>query len=53
LYISDLINYREYAFDLIKQPVGTGTRVTDDLRRVNQSLIRRQMAEIEALYSPH
>ena len=52
LHISDLINYREYAFELFKEPVGTRTRVTDDLRRVNQALVRRQIAEIEALYFP-
>ena len=53
LHIADLINYREYGFSLFKQPVGTKVRVTDDLRRVNQALIRRQMAGIEAFYSPH
>lgn len=51
LYISDLINYREYDFDL--QPRrDTRLRVTDDLRGVNRALIRRQMAEVEAFYSP-
>jgi arylsulfatase A-like enzyme len=50
LYISDLINYREYAYELFRQPIGNRVRVTDDARRVNQALIRRHVAEIEQFY---
>jgi arylsulfatase A-like enzyme len=50
LFISDLINYREYAFDLFKEPLGEPARVTDDLRRVNQQLIRTHVATIEDFF---
>jgi hypothetical protein len=53
LYIADLINYREHAFELFQQPLGTRVNVTDDLRRVNQALIRRHVNEIETSYRPH
>jgi hypothetical protein len=51
LFIADLINYREHAFELFQQPLGTRVRVTDDLRRVNQALIRQQVQDIEAFYA--
>lgn len=53
LFIADLVNYREHAFELFQQPLGTRVRVTDDLRSVNQALIRRQIEDIEAFYGRH
>jgi arylsulfatase A-like enzyme len=53
LFIADLINYREHAFELFQQPVGTRATVTDDLRRINQALIQKQVEDIEAFYTPH
>jgi len=52
LYISDLINVREYAFELFRGPLGAAVRVSDDVRRVNQAAIRERVAAIEAFYYP-
>jgi len=50
LYISDLVNGREYAYDLTPQPIGVRTQVTSDMRSINQRLIREQIAGLAALY---
>jgi arylsulfatase A-like enzyme len=50
LYISDLVNGREYSYDLTAQPIGTRTQVTDDDRRVNQRWIRQRIAELAQVY---
>jgi arylsulfatase A-like enzyme len=52
LYISDLINVREYAFELFQEPLGTRAKLSDDLRRVNQALIRERVAALDAFYRP-
>ena len=51
LFISDLINYREYAFELFKPPLGDAVRVSDDLRSVNQALIRTHVPAIDAFFN--
>jgi len=50
LFIADLINYREHAFELFQQPLGSRIRATADLGQVNQALIRSQVDAIEAHY---
>lgn len=50
LYISDLINGREYAFDMSRELLGERIDVSDDLRIVNQRQIRERVAEVQAHY---
>jgi len=50
LYISDLLNWREYAFTLFKEPVGEAAAVEPALRRVNQAEILSEISRIEAMY---
>lgn len=50
LYIADLVNGREYIYDLTSAPLGTRMQVTDAERRVNRGLIRAQVTELAALY---
>jgi hypothetical protein len=50
LYIVDVVNGREYAFDLTSGPLGIRVPVTDDIRRVNQPTIREQVRAIADLY---
>lgn len=50
LYISDLMNWREYAYTLFRQPLGENVPVPDSLRRLNQALIRRHLQHIDELY---
>ena len=50
LYIADLVNGREYAYDLTSAPLGARTPITDDDRRVNQRWIRERIAELARLY---
>jgi len=52
LYIVDLVNGREYAFDL-KEPIGVRTQVTDDMRHTNQRIMRAQIAQLASLYGYH
>jgi hypothetical protein len=51
LFISDFINYREYAFELFTPPLGAPVPVTDDLRSVNQALIRTHVPAIDEFFS--
>ena len=51
LYIMDLVNGREYAYELRTQPIGARVPVTDDMRRVNQKHMREQIAELASLYN--
>ncbi len=53
LYIADLVNGREYAYDLTKQPIGAPTQVTDGDRRVNQRWIRQRLGELAEVYQFH
>jgi arylsulfatase A-like enzyme len=50
LYVSDLVDWRESAFDLSAAPLGTPVVVDSGLRRVNQLRIRELVAEVTALY---
>jgi hypothetical protein len=50
LYISDLMQFREYAFELFQEPLGARVKVSDDLRRVNQTLIRERVATSDAFH---
>src|SRR6185312_13913394 len=50
-YIMDLVNGREYGYELWTQPIGGRVNVTDDMRRINQRLMREQIAEVAALYN--
>jgi hypothetical protein len=51
LYISDLVDWHESAFDLTQQPIGSRVVVEDELRRVNQRLIRDGVAAVASFYS--
>jgi hypothetical protein len=53
LYIVDVVNGREYAFDLADRLLGVRVPVTDDIRRVNQPVIREQVRAIADLYRYH
>jgi hypothetical protein len=53
LYVVDLVNGREYAFDLTPPPVGRRVQVTDETRRVNRPLIRSQIAALADRYQFH
>jgi membrane-anchored protein YejM (alkaline phosphatase superfamily) len=50
LYISDLVNWREYAYTLFREPLGERVPVTETLRRAGQADIIRKMDEVEALF---
>jgi hypothetical protein len=50
LYISDLVNWHEYAFDLSRDPIGTPMAITDDLRRLNQRLILGRVADVNTFF---
>jgi hypothetical protein len=50
LYVSDLTEWREYAYDLSDPLTATPLVVDDDLRRVSQRLIREKVAEAERFY---
>ena len=43
LYISDLVNWREYAYSLFREPLGERVPVTETLRRAGQADIRIKM----------
>jgi hypothetical protein len=46
LYVTDLVERRELAYDLARGPVGTEASVDHGVRRVNQREIQAQVAEI-------
>ena len=50
LYISDLVNWREYAYTLFREPLGERVPVTETLRRAGQADIRIKMDEVDALF---
>lgn len=50
LYISDLVEWREFAYDLSAGPTGRPVPVDPELRRLNQRRIREQVSEVGALY---
>jgi sulfatase-like protein len=50
LYVVDIAEGRDYAFDLSRSPRGVRTEVTPDLRQVNRQLIRQLVEEVNAFY---
>jgi hypothetical protein len=50
LYIADLVNGRELAYDLTPQPIGRRIRVTDAMREINRSLMREEIGALGALF---
>ena len=50
LYISDLVNWREFAFDMSRAPLGERVDISDDLRVVNQRGIRERVGQVTAFY---
>ena len=52
LYISDLVEWRESAYDLAAAPVGSPIVADTVLRRVSQKHIKEQVADVALLYRP-
>jgi hypothetical protein len=50
LYISDLMNFREYAYTLFTDPLAERVPISDNLRRVNQALILEQVERMFDLF---
>ena len=50
LYISDLVNWREYAYTLFREPLGERVPLTETLRRAGQADIRGKVDEVDALF---
>jgi hypothetical protein len=50
LYVSDLFERKEFAFDLSREPIGTQVLVDNAVRRVNQRLIRDRVTELSAFF---
>ena len=50
LYISDLLNWREYAYTLFEEPNGRRVPVDGATRTVNQRLIREHLDRVDNLY---
>ena len=50
LYILDLVNGREYEFDLSRQFLGERLQVTDAGRRFNRGVIRQRVADVDTFY---
>jgi membrane-anchored protein YejM (alkaline phosphatase superfamily) len=50
LYVSDLFERKEFAFDLSQEPIGTQVLVDNAVRRVNQRLIRDRVTELSAFF---
>ena len=50
LYISDLRNFREYAYTLFEEPNGRSVAPHASIRAVHQRIIRRQLDLVDGLY---
>ena len=50
LYVSDLGEQREFAFDLSRGPIGHPVPIDADMQRVNQRIIRDQLADVARFY---
>ena len=50
MYVTDLVAWRELAFDLSDSLLGRRVAVTNDARRINQRLIRERVGAVAALY---
>jgi hypothetical protein len=52
LYISDLLEWREFAYDLSVEPNGRLVAIEPDVRLLNQRRIRAQLSLVSELYQP-
>jgi hypothetical protein len=50
LYVSDLLEWRDFAYDLTSEPLGASVPIDAALRRLNQEEIRQQVADLSAFY---
>ncbi len=50
MYVADVVNGREYQFDMGESLLGRQVDVTDDDRRLNRRLIREQVEQLDAFY---
>jgi hypothetical protein len=50
LYIADAVNYRNYLYDLSRQPLGVAMTVPDSVRERNEQIIREQISAIGNFY---
>ena len=50
LYVSDLLEWREFAYDLSSGPIGAPVTIDSEVRRLNQGQIRQQVADLSAFY---
>jgi hypothetical protein len=50
LYISDLLNWREYAYTLQRSPLGERETVSESVRRLSQAGILGHVRQVEDLY---
>lgn len=50
LYIADAVNYRNYLYDLSRQPLGVAVTVPDSVRERNERIIREQISAIGNFY---
>jgi hypothetical protein len=50
LYVSDLSERKEFAFDLSRGPIGRPMPIDQDMQRVNQRLIREQLESVARFY---
>ena len=50
LYIADAVNYRNYLYDLSRQPLGVAMTVPDSVREHNERIIREQISAIGNFY---
>jgi Sulfatase len=50
LFVTDLAEWREFAFDLSSESIRARVDIDQDLRRVNEREIRNQVAALSALY---
>jgi hypothetical protein len=51
LYIADLLNWREHAYELFTEPNGVRVPVTGSIRRVNQQGIRDGLDKVDRMFS--
>jgi hypothetical protein len=53
LYVSDIAEGRDFAFDLAASPLGVRVDVTPDIRQVNQRLVRELVEKVNDFYDIH
>ena len=50
LYVTDLVERREFAYDLTRGPLGRPGQVSPEMRRLNERIIRQEVEAIEGFY---